>query len=334
MQGKSRAVIIFIMFLIVSGCNSKPVFTVEIYQTPTLSQVTQELPTALPALTLTNTPISIPSPTATPSLLPTVPAATISAIPPFTPHPDEGSISPILYVSAASDTFWLLGGISKNGEWLQPAQISPYLHGGMYVDLYEMGSHTSVNVLDWNFLPRCQAYSVDSNGSVPGPGVAVRRDWQVQTRAIGEISTDEPIYSQAVADWLKSQGAMPAQIHVTRVLQVDLEGDGVNEVLVNATYFASTVMPISQAGDYSVVLLRKVSGNEVITIPIVADLYVSTTPEATYPNTYSLVNTLDLNQDGNLEIIVEIHRWEGKGAVVFNISGGMVTQALKEFCSG
>jgi hypothetical protein len=334
MQGKFRAGFFFILFMIVSACTSKPIFTVEVYQTPTLNQATQDFTTALPTLTPMDTPISIPSPTPTPSLPPTIPPATISAIPPFTPLPDEESISPILYVSATSDTFWLLGGIRKNGEWLQPAQIGPYLHGGAYVDLYQGGSLTSVNVLDWKLNPRCQAYYVESNGSIPKPGVAVKRDWPVQTGAIGEISVDEPVYSQAVADWLKSQGAAPSEIHVTRIMQADLQGDGVNEVLVSATYFASTVFPTSQAGDYSVILLRKVLGNEVVTVPIVADFYMSATPEANYPNTYSLIDVLDLNRDGNFEIIVGIDRWEGEGAVVFTVSGGTFTQVLQEFCYG
>ena len=133
------------------------------------------------------------------------------------------------------------------------------------------------------------------------------------SRQSGEISTDEQVYSQALADRLKSQGATPAAIHITRVLQLDLEGDGVKEGLISASYFASTVMPVSQVGDYSVILLRKVVGNDGVTIPIMEDFYISSAAQATYPNTYFLVDVIDLNQDGKLEIVAGITRWEGLG---------------------
>jgi hypothetical protein len=336
MKGKTRAFSVCVLLMIISGCISKPVPTGEVEQTPTELHTTPDVPTAIPTLTLIPTFTAIPSFTPTPSALPApiIPVVTISPIAPFTPLADEESVSPILYSNGPGDSFELLGGTMKSGQWLQAAEVAPYLHGGAYVDLYQAGSSLSVNVLDWNFDPRCQIYYVRSNGSIPGPGVAVKRNWPVQTRTTAEISTDDPVYSQAVTDWLKSQGATPAEVHVTRIIQVDLEGDGVKEVLLSASYFASTVMPVSQAGDYSVVLLRKVVGNDLVTVPVVADFYISSVAEATYPNTYSLVDAIDLNQDGNLEIVVRISRWEGLGAGIYTISNNIVAQVLKTFCAG
>jgi hypothetical protein len=336
MKGKTRIFSVCVLLMIIGGCTGKTVPTVGVDQTPTILQTTPDVPTAIPTLTLPPTFTAIPSFTPTPSALPTliIPVVTISPIAPFTPLAEEESVSPILYSNGQGDSFDLLGGTTKSGKWLQAAEVAPYLHGGAYFDLYQAGSPISLNVLDWNFNPRCQNYYVHSNGSVPGPGVAVKRDWAVHTGATSEISTDDPVYSQAVIDWLKSQGAAPAELHVTRILQTDLEGDGVKEVLVAATYFASTVMPVSQAGDYSVILLRKVVGNDLVTIPVVADFYISSIAEATYPSTYSLVDAIDLNQDGKLEIAVGIGRWEGAGAAIYTISGDIVSQALKTFCAG
>ena len=55
-------------------------------------------------------------------------------------------------------------------------------------------------------------------------------------------------------------------------------------------------------------------------------------PEITYPRTYSLANFIDLNQDGRLEVIVEIQKWEGFGARVFQIDGEDVLPALSAEC--
>src|SRR5215217_8966217 len=157
MKGKTRAFSVCVLLMIISGCISKPVLTVDVDRTPTLFQATQDVPTVIPILTPLLTFEAIPTFSSTPisGPLPTIPVATISPIAPFTPLADEESVSPILYSAAAGNTFSLLGGTTKTGEWLQAAQIAPYLHGGMYVNLYQAGSSISVNVLDWNFNPRC-----------------------------------------------------------------------------------------------------------------------------------------------------------------------------------
>jgi hypothetical protein len=88
----------------------------------------------------------------------------------------------------------------------------------------------------------------------------------------------------------------------------------------------------TKAGDYSVVLMRKVIGNETATIPLAADFYISQEPEITYPRTYSIGNMVDLNQDGVMEVVVDIQKWEGFGAIVYQINGQNVTEALRAEC--
>ena len=75
-------------------------------------------------------------------------------------------------------------------------------------------------------------------------------------------------------------------------------------------------------------------GNEAVTRLIVGDLYRSQELEITftYPRTYSLANFIDLNQDGRLEVVVEIQKWEGFGARVFQIDGEDVLPALSAEC--
>jgi hypothetical protein len=65
--------------------------------------------------------------------------------------------------------------------------------------------------------------------------------------------------------------------------------------------------------------MRKVAGNDVITLPVVADIYLSRDAEITYPRTFSIANFIDLNQDGTMEVIVSYHRWEEDGAMIYTI---------------
>jgi hypothetical protein len=66
----------------------------------------------------------------------------------------------------------------------------------------------------------------------------------------------------------------------------------------------------------------------------VQDYYVTSLPEAelTYPLTYALAGALDLNRDGTLEVIVDVSRWEGGGAIVYRVDGQNVREVLRTIC--
>jgi hypothetical protein len=78
--------------------------------------------------------------------------------------------------------------------------------------------------------------------------------------------------------------------------------------------------------------MRQVAGNEVLTRLIVGDVYNSPEPKLTFPRTYSIANFIDLNQDGVLEVVVEIRGWEKFGAIVYQIDEGDVIQTLRAEC--
>jgi hypothetical protein len=63
-----------------------------------------------------------------------------------------------------------------------------------------------------------------------------------------------------------------------------------------------------------------------VTLPLVADIYRSQEAEITYPRTYLLSNFIDLDQDGILEVVVDFHRWEEDGAMIYTIHGQEIAQ--------
>ena len=136
-----------------------------------------------------------------------------------------------------------------------------------------------------------------------------------------------------MGDWLVSQGVTGPDVSITRVVRVDIEGDGVDEVFINASRFLEETGHNTEMGDYSILLMRKVVGEVVVTVPVVADVYISPTAELSFPFTYLLVNFLDLNGDGFLEVIVDVSRWEGSGVMVYQVDGVNVTQALMSVCA-
>jgi len=180
-----------------------------------------------------------------------------------------------------------------------------------------------------DFSPAYQSYSIRTDVSLEERGmVGVLDGWDIMKREVTELSTEGEFYQQAVVDWLKTQGVDEPQPGVLQIFRVDLEGDGTDEVFISATHLDDS-QHMTYPGDYSVVLLRKVVGNDVVTLPVVWDVYLSPEAELTFPRTYSLANFIDLNQDGVLEVVVDIQQWEGDGAIVYQIEDQHITELLR-----
>jgi hypothetical protein len=272
-----------------------------------------------------------PPPSFTPPALPTF------APPSFTPLAPEKptDFSPVLYGGKVYQTefFLLLGGVSRD-VWLAPelsvsrfsGEASYSLHNMQYKDKYFLWGKSP------EFSPVCQTYSIGADAGLEENGfVATLDGWTVTKREAIELSAEEEIYRQAVIDWLAGEGIASPEIGSLHIFRVDLEGDGTDEVFINATHLDES-QHTTRLGDYSLILMRKVVGNEVVTTQILGDVYKSNDLEITFPRTYSLANFIDLNQDGILEVVVELRGWEKFGAIVYQIDDGDVIQTLRAEC--
>jgi len=255
------------------------------------------------------------------------------------PVPTPVEFSPILYRRFLSRffEFQVVGGI-QNERWLAANEVAEYVQPGQTFDIYAPdGFAGEASLVDYGFFMQplmCGTYYAGSDFSLDVPGlVGVARGWEVTSRPSQDLPVDTPVYQQAVGDWLVSQGIPQPDVRVTRVVRVDIEGDGVDEVFISASRFLDESGHNTELGDYSILLMRKVTGDRVITVPVVADVYSSPAAELTFSFTYLLVNFLDLNADGILEAIVDVSRWEGNGVLVFQVDGMNVTQALMSVCA-
>ena len=310
---KTIHISILACILILSACGapaSAP--TVEFESTAPLLPTLSFLPTF--------TPSPRPFPTATPEAT-------------FTPVGMEKptDFSPVVYGGKFYQTpfFLLLGGVSRE-KWLVPEESVARFSGEANYSLHTLLQENKYMFRGTSpeFFPTSQSYSIHTNADINEVGlVGVLDGWPITKRAVTELSADGQFYQQSVIDWLTSEGVSTPQLDVLHVFRVDIEGDGVDEIFISASHLDES-QHTTKADDYSVVLMRKVEGNAAVTVPIVGDVYRSQELEITYPTTYSLINFIDLNQDGVLEVIVDTQKWENVGAIIYQINGQDVIQAL------
>jgi len=332
--------IAFILLVGLTACSNNVSFSVEVLTPAPVNQPATETPIAmLPS----PTPWVEGTQTAQANQPPSLTGGTVnSALPTFsfsevTQQVVEkpADFSPVLYGgNLYGNTFFLiLGGVTQNG-WLTPAESVGRFSGEVTYSLHNMT--TASKYFLWgrvpNFSPTCQNYLVETDAQVDEGGfTGVIDGWSTTKREVTELSDDGVFYQEAVSDWLKTQGMTSPQPGTLQVFRTDLDGDGVNEIFISATHLDES-QHMTYPGDYSVVLMRKVNENEAVTIPLVADVYTETNNGMTYPRTYSVANFIDLNQDGIMEVVLDIQKWEGFGASVYQINGQIVNQALSVVC--
>ena len=317
-----RKSIAIVLLFSISACVQKPVFNIEVEQ-PASTAVS--IASATPFIAGTEMALASPTPFIEEAL---------SAISP-TPVVWPKDFSPVMYGGQryGMSLFLLLGGVSTN-EWLPPdATVTRY--GGEAT--YSLHTMTQISkYFIWGkvpqFSPTCGNYFINADPGLDEPGfVGVVDGWNVTRREVVELSAEAQVYQQTVIEFLTAMGVAALQPSTLQVFRVDIEGDGVNEVFISATHLDDS-QRTPKAGDYSLVLMRKVVGNDAVTKLVVGDHYNVQQPEMPYPRTYTLANFIDLNQDGVLEVVVDIKRWEWFGAFVFQVDGQDVIRRLEAAC--
>jgi hypothetical protein len=253
------------------------------------------------------------------------PVTTVQPPPAFAPIMDVG-------------TGCLLGGAAK-GAFMPQEQAEALVKGGERYRMYSLSG----------YLGRGTGSTPDSLGEpcvdqvgveitpdyVQRDPIAVAGNWPAMPRLPRAMSANSRVYRDATAALLKAMGIARPNVYVTQVLRVDLEGDRVDEVLVSATHYASGFeggpSPNAEAGDYSIVFMRKVMGGIVETRVLAADVY-SRAAEFVAPAEYKIKGVLDLNGDGTMEVVVYGRYYEGHWSTVYQVKGTQVEEVLTCGC--
>ncbi|MEO6457880.1 MAG: hypothetical protein ABIO92_06355 [Chloroflexia bacterium] len=233
----------------------------------------------------------------------------------------------------------LLGAGAK-GKWLDSDAVSPTLKGGESYRLYTLRGYIGQGTGSTasSVGAPCEETEEVAIGPLPKirEGViAVGGQLRAMPRVPRAESNNQPVYIRATADILKRNGITNPKVKIIQVLRIDLEGDGVQEVIVSATNYAGSVegiiTPGAQAGDYSLVFLRKVVKGKLETVILDAEIYPGP-KEFSAPAEYKVAGILDLNGDRVMEVVIHGNYYEGGWSTVYTINGTKVQEVLSCGC--
>ena len=167
-------------------------------------------------------------------------------------------------------------------------------------------------------------------------------DWKLLPRQAKLLDTNSSTYQKVVKDILVKEGFANPVVSIKQIIKVDLEGDGVDEVIITASQFAKKsstkslegLPGVASAGDYSFVALRKIVDGEVSTYIVTNDFHVNKGEykdgQMDSPYEFLVTGVLDLNGDGIMEIVVNGAVHEGEFASVYKYALGGIKKLL--FC--
>jgi hypothetical protein len=253
--------------------------------------------------------------------------------------PGTGTAQAVIPVVDLGDHVWaleieggcLLGGKLDN-RWLKPKEMAGMLRGGETYRLYNMTRFigTAFGSKPEKGGRAFPDYVVKMAPLPAGPKeiLAIGGQWNALPRVPRLSSTDQKIYQEAVAEILKKKGIKNPQVKLKQVIRVDLDGDGVEEVLITAdTYGKQLYRHLQKKGSYSLVVLRKVIHGKVENLVIEEDYFPSTLKYGV-PMRFWVGAVLDVDGDGVMEIVLHAMYYEGGGTSVHRVEGDKVIKVL------
>lgn len=222
----------------------------------------------------------------------------------------------------------LIGGV-ENGKWVSAERTRKILKGkhefvlvgwqGVEEGGVSFGAFGEPEVPCMEFFPVEFELEMDS-----GVAIGSAAKWNPAPRKPMQIDLNNATYKKVIADVLKTKRIGTATIKITQAFRVDLEGDGVDEVILAATHYKNGLAPSAKVGDYSFVLLRKIINGKPQNLVLNGE-FITKNIDFGAPNQYEITSIADLNGDGKMEIIIYGKYYEGNWVEVFELIGNKPT---------
>jgi hypothetical protein len=213
----------------------------------------------------------------------------------------------------------VLGAAAGPGSWL-PSGNAPLSIGESLVPITLAGLGAPLTVASLSTEPelcsKTQLVTFDGEGMPPG--FVAMPDFTGDA-SVTRLAPDQAVYRTVVVEALAGLGLPNAQARIVQLLRTDLEGDGRDEVVIVAER-GDKLQPQIEAGDYSLVLVRRLDASGAVqTVTLAQEIYPEGA-EFAAPSQYRIHAIADLDGDGVREIVMGSRYYEGAGVSIIGIA--------------
>ena len=150
-------------------------------------------------------------------------------------------------------------------------------------------------------------------------GVAISAPWTLTPHLV-EPAVDDGTYAAVAAGLLAERGLTVEDPVIKQVFRTDLEGDGVNEVIVVAEDVPPSL--IGEPGDYSIAFMQRAIDADITTIVFGESVLLETEEgETPFILSFAVAAVADLNGDARMEIVLDSTYYEGSAVEIWEYVG-------------
>ncbi len=169
----------------------------------------------------------------------------------------------------------------------------------------------------------------DTPVSLGYDAVAVTADWPLQPRDVRQVGVDNPEYAAIGAGFFEGTPTA-AEGTVSQAVRADLDGDGVEEVLV--TYERITEPDFGAENDFTGVYVRYPAADGSVVDELLTAYVMEDPIDFPTVGRYTIAAVADLNGDGAMEVMLRDRFWESGGMAVFALDGGRLIRVGSGGC--
>jgi hypothetical protein len=234
------------------------------------------------------------------------------------------------------DAEWneFFGGV-VDGFWTKSKKMLTRVKGGEFYRLYSFSKYVGLGIGGKVFFTEdpevgapCLDVTLPRYMKRDQTLIGVCGNWNALPRVPKLENPKQPAYQTIIRGVLKQHGLPNAAVNIRKVVRIDLDGDGKDELIINATTSRQSYPDARpRQNDYSLVVLCKNINGKMVTIPVEEEYYQRNL-EFAAPNEYTLEAVLDTNGDGVMEIIIGWVYYDGIGKSIYEYKNSKMHRVL------
>lgn len=159
-------------------------------------------------------------------------------------------------------------------------------------------------------------------------GLAVNDGAPLTFGTVMQLDPTAEVYVDYIAEILADHGLEDETVHIREIVKTDLEGDGMEEVLLIASNIDS---PDQRNGQYSIAVIRKVMDGKVESLFLTKEIRNGLPDglENRLLNNYELLEIVDLDHDDVCELLIKQTYYEGDYYHIYKLVDGEMRLILE-----